>query len=87
MKLNGLVPNFFIHVSVSDLYVPTIGPPILPYCVCGPIVGIYKLLTAKRPCSSISGNISFEFSVQYTVQTTEYGTQLFVMSHTEVQRI
>ncbi len=25
MKLNGLVPNFYIHVSGSDLYTPTIG--------------------------------------------------------------
>jgi hypothetical protein len=24
-----LVPNFYIHVSVNDLYIPTIGPPIL----------------------------------------------------------
>jgi hypothetical protein len=29
MKLRGLVSNLRIHVSVSDLYVPTIGPPIL----------------------------------------------------------
>jgi hypothetical protein len=27
MKLRGLIPNFYIHVSVSDLYIPTIGPP------------------------------------------------------------
>jgi hypothetical protein len=33
MKLLGLVPNFYIHVSVSDLYIPTISPPILLYCV------------------------------------------------------
>ncbi len=39
MELRGLVPNFCIHVSVSDLYIHTIGPPILLYCVCGPIVG------------------------------------------------
>jgi hypothetical protein len=25
MKLCGLVPNFYIHVSVSNLYIPTIG--------------------------------------------------------------
>jgi hypothetical protein len=24
----GLSPHFYIHVSVSDLYIPTIGPPI-----------------------------------------------------------
>ncbi len=27
-KLRGLSPNFYIHVYVSDLYIPTIGPPI-----------------------------------------------------------
>ncbi len=26
LKLRGLVPNFYIHVSVSNLYIPTIGP-------------------------------------------------------------
>jgi hypothetical protein len=25
----ALVPNSYIHVSVSDLFIPTIGPPIL----------------------------------------------------------
>jgi hypothetical protein len=25
----ALVPNSYIHVSVSDLYISTIGPPIL----------------------------------------------------------
>jgi hypothetical protein len=28
-KLRGLSPNFHIHVSVSDLYIPTIGLPVL----------------------------------------------------------
>jgi hypothetical protein len=27
-ELRGLSNNFHIHVSVSDLYIPTIGPPI-----------------------------------------------------------
>ncbi len=27
MKPRGLAPNFHFHVSVSDLYIPTIGPP------------------------------------------------------------
>ncbi len=27
MKFRGLVPNFCVHVSVSNLYIPTIGPP------------------------------------------------------------
>jgi hypothetical protein len=29
MKLRSLVLNFQIHVSVSDLNIPTIDPPIL----------------------------------------------------------
>ncbi len=28
-ELRGLSPYFHIHVSVSDLYIPTIGLPIL----------------------------------------------------------
>jgi hypothetical protein len=30
MKLRGLVPNFYIHVSVSDFYIPRICLPICP---------------------------------------------------------
>jgi hypothetical protein len=29
IKLSGFSPNFHIHVSVSDLHIPTIGLPIL----------------------------------------------------------
>ncbi len=72
MKLRRLAPNFYIYVSVSDLYnILMIGPHILLYCLCWPIVGIYKSLTytwmwklGTRPHSFISGNICFEFSVQ-----------------------
>jgi hypothetical protein len=28
-ELRGLSPNFHSHVSVSDLYIPTVGVPIL----------------------------------------------------------
>jgi hypothetical protein len=42
----GLSPNFHIHVSVSDLQIPRIGPQIfLQHNIGRPIVGIYKLLT------------------------------------------
>ncbi len=27
-ELRGLSPNFHIHVSVSDLYIPTFGTPV-----------------------------------------------------------
>ncbi len=45
-ELHGLSPNFHIHVSVSDLYIPTIGLPV--FCcrkIGGPILWIYKSLT------------------------------------------
>jgi hypothetical protein len=29
IKLRGTSPNFYLQLSVSDLYIPTIGPPIL----------------------------------------------------------
>jgi hypothetical protein len=45
MKLHGLVPSFHIHVSVSDLSIPTIGPPLLLQKIGGP-----------WPRSFISGN-------------------------------
>ncbi len=71
MKLRGLVPNFYVHVSVSDLYISTIGPQMQYRKIGGPIVGLYKSLTdtcmqkvGMRPRSVISGNICFEFSVQ-----------------------
>ncbi len=28
MKLRGLIPNSYIYVSVSDLFIPSIGLPI-----------------------------------------------------------
>jgi hypothetical protein len=71
IKLCGLVPNSYIHVSVSDLYILTIGPKTQYSKIGGPckeIAHIYmnaeieKLET--RPRSFISGNICLEFSVQ-----------------------
>jgi hypothetical protein len=45
MKLHGLSPNFHIHVSVSNLYILTIGLPVLLQKRGGPIMAIYKYLT------------------------------------------
>jgi hypothetical protein len=44
-ELRGLSPNFLIHVSVSDLCIPTIGSPIFSSRIGRPIVGIYESLT------------------------------------------
>jgi hypothetical protein len=43
-ELRGHSPNFHIHVSVNDLYITTVGLPILLQEICGPILGIYKSL-------------------------------------------
>ncbi len=45
-EYRGLSPNFYIHVSVSDLYIPMTGLPILLEEICRPILGLYKSLTA-----------------------------------------
>ncbi len=36
MKLGGLVPNFYIHVSVGDLNIPKIRPHIQYRKIGGP---------------------------------------------------
>ncbi len=37
--------KFHIHMSMGDLYSPTIDLPILQQEICGPILGIFKSLT------------------------------------------
>ncbi len=44
-QLRGLSPKFHIHVFVSDLYFPRIGPHISCSRTGRSMVGIYKLLT------------------------------------------
>ncbi len=44
-KLCGLSPTVHIHVSVSDLYIPRIGPHNSYSRIGRPFVGIYKSLT------------------------------------------
>jgi hypothetical protein len=44
IKLCSLIPNFYLHVSVSDLYIPTIGQKTLYIKIGGPSVGIHKWL-------------------------------------------
>ncbi len=41
----GLSPNFHIHMSVSELYIPTMGLPFLLDEICRLILGIYKSFT------------------------------------------
>jgi hypothetical protein len=67
--LRGLSPNFHIHMSVSDLYIPRIGPHTVLSCskIGRSMVVIYKSLTdtwmwklGLWPRSSFSKNICFE---------------------------
>jgi hypothetical protein len=51
-ELRCLSPNFHIHVSASDLYIPTIDLPILLQEICGPILGIY----INRSQTDVCGN-------------------------------
>jgi hypothetical protein len=44
-EYRGLSPNFHIHAYVSDLYIPTIGLPILLEEICRTLLGLYKSLT------------------------------------------
>jgi hypothetical protein len=43
-EYRGLSPNFHIHVSVSELYFPTMGLPVLLEEIRRLILGIYKSL-------------------------------------------
>jgi hypothetical protein len=44
-EYRGLSPNFHIHASVRELYIPTIGLPTLLEEICRPILGLDKSLT------------------------------------------
>jgi hypothetical protein len=48
----GLSPNFHIHVSVSELYIPTMGLPVLLEEICRLILGIYKSLKKTHECEN-----------------------------------
>ncbi len=63
-EYRGFSPNFHINVSVSELYIPTMGLLFLLEEICGPILGIYKSLTdtwmwklGPRPRNSQKRNI------------------------------
>jgi hypothetical protein len=43
-EYRGLSPNFHIHVFVSELYIPTMGLPVLLEEICRLMLGIYKSL-------------------------------------------
>jgi hypothetical protein len=75
-ELRGLSPNFHIHVSVSDLYIPRIGPHISSSRKGRPIVETYNSLTmGLRPRYSFFGNICFNFSAFCLCSVMSRGTR------------
>ncbi len=51
MELRGLFASFYSHVSESDLYIPTIGPPILPNWERGRAVSFLGIHESDLVCS------------------------------------
>ncbi len=47
-ELRGLSPNFHIHVSVSDFYIPRIGPHISCSRIGRSIVGVYCINGSQK---------------------------------------
>jgi hypothetical protein len=60
-NLRGLSPNFHIHVSGSDLYIPRIGPHIFRQQNRQTDPGNLKI--ARGPMNVETGSICFKFSV------------------------
>jgi hypothetical protein len=80
-ELRGLSPNFHMHVSANDFYIPRIGPHISCSRIGRSIVRIYKSLTdtwmwklGLFPRKSISGNNCFQFSLQCGSRTFFFQT-------------
>ncbi len=70
----NISPNFHIHVSVSELYIPTMGLPVLLEEICRLILGIYKWLKdtwmwklGLRPRYSQKRNMWTELPLQCSV--------------------
>ncbi len=79
-EYRGLRPNIYIHASVSDLYIPMIGLPILLEEICRPILGLYKSLTDTwmlklrlRPRYSQKRNAYMGFSLQCVLNKNNFG--------------
>ncbi len=96
-ELRGHSPNFHIHVSVSDLYIPSIGPHISCSRIDKSIVEIYESLTdtwmwklGLRLRNSQKRNTLMGYSLQCTVlkgsKKTTYKIFNWDITHSTYQR-
>jgi hypothetical protein len=79
-ELLGLSPNFHIHVSVSELYIPRIGPHI-SWSRIGTQIDCENIYIAHRQMNVEIGTVSaqflfyeylFKFSVLFAVYTAPF---------------
>ncbi len=66
-EITRFSPNFYIHVSVSDLYIPTIGLPILLQETENYVDRSWEYIhhsQGLRPRNNFSGNTKMGFSLQ-----------------------
>ncbi len=80
MKLRGLVPNFYIHVSVNDSYIITIRLQTQYSKIGGLIVGIYKCKNWQRS-HAISLLVIFLFNFRYSAVLGFYGELILKVQH------
>jgi hypothetical protein len=61
MKLRGVVPNFYIHVCMSDLYIHTIGPQMQYSKIGGLMVRSINRYHKHFECTLEIGNKAVQF--------------------------
>jgi hypothetical protein len=80
MKLGGFVPNFNIHASVSDLYIPTIGLQTQYSKIGGRILEIYKCINWEQS-HTVSFLVIFVSNFRYHAVLGSFGELILKVQH------